>query len=136
MKTTFSKLGAATLASIFVVAAGASASPLAVPFGALGNGMNPAVSYAQEHYYQDHDDDRDRDRGWEAPPQELQDVARRGFHDGVEGARKDYENHRRPDVRNRDEYRHPDMPRRDRRAYRQGFERGYNVGVEHIYNRR
>jgi hypothetical protein len=71
---------------------------------------------------------------WEEPPREFQDIERRGFHDGVEGARKDYGNRRRPNVNNREEYRHPDMPRRDRGPYRRGFERGYRVGVEHIYN--
>jgi hypothetical protein len=69
---------------------------------------------------------------WEAPPGEYQEVARRGFHDGVEGARKDAENHRPPNVNNRDEYRHPNVPGRDRRDYRNGFRRGYQVGVEHL----
>lgn len=77
----------------------------------------------------------DRDRGWEGPPGELNEAARRGFHDGIEGARKDFENHRRPNVRNRDEYRHPNVDRRERRAYRQGFQRGYDTGVQHLYNR-
>ena len=71
--------------------------------------------------------------GWDAPPQEFQDVQRRGFHDGIEGARKDFGNHRRPNVNNRDEYRHPDLPRGLRRAYKEGFRRGYDVGVQHIY---
>lgn len=72
---------------------------------------------------------------WEAPPSEYQEIQRRGFHDGIEGARKDYENHRRPDVNNRDEYRHPNVFRRDRRIYREAFRRGYNVGVQHLMNR-
>lgn len=71
---------------------------------------------------------------WEAPPSEYQEVQRRGFHDGLEGARKDYENHRRPDVNNRDEYRHPHVSHRDRRAYREAFRRGYSVGVQHLMN--
>jgi ribosome modulation factor len=71
---------------------------------------------------------------WNMPPGEYNEISRRGFHDGVEGARKDYGNHRRPDVNNREEYRHPDMPRPDRGPYRRAFERGYRVGVEHIYN--
>jgi hypothetical protein len=71
--------------------------------------------------------------GWDAPPQEYADeIHRRGFHDGIEGARKDYENHRRPDVNNRDEYRHPNVPRGARRDYRDGFRRGYDVGVQHL----
>jgi hypothetical protein len=85
------------------------------------------ASYAQE---------RERERGWEAPPPELDEMARHGFHDGVEGARKDYGNHRRPDVNNRDEFRHPHVPGRDREAYRRGYERGYQAGVEHLYRGR
>ena len=71
---------------------------------------------------------------WEAPPQEFQEIERRGFHDGIEGARKDFNNHRPPSVENRDEYRHPSVGGADRRAYRQAFRRGYQVGVDHIYH--
>jgi hypothetical protein len=71
---------------------------------------------------------------WDAPPEEMDEVARHGFHDGIEGARKDYEQKRRPDVNNRDEFKHPHVPERDREAYRRGFERGYQVGVDHIYH--
>jgi ribosome modulation factor len=71
---------------------------------------------------------------WEAPPSEYQEVQQRGFHDGVEGARKDYQNHRQPNVNNRDEYRHPNVPKHDREAYREAFQRGYRVGVQHIWN--
>ncbi len=69
---------------------------------------------------------------WATPPAELQGVQAQGFHDGIEGARKDYQNHRPPNVENRDEYRHPSVPRHDREAYRQGFRHGYRVGVEHL----
>lgn len=73
-----------------------------------------------------------QDRGpWDAPPPELDEVARRGFHDGLDGARKDWENHRRPTPENRDEYRHPSVPRRDRQAYREGFRRGYMHAFDH-----
>jgi hypothetical protein len=73
-----------------------------------------------------------QDRGWEEPPGEFHEVQKKGFHDGVEGARKDAENHRRPSVENRDEYKHPDVPHRDRREYRDAFRRGYQMGVEHL----
>lgn len=74
-------------------------------------------------------------QSWEAPPSQFQqEIQRRGFRDGIEGARKDYGNHRRPDVNNRDEYKHPNVPGRDRRAYREAFRRGYNVGVQHLMN--
>jgi hypothetical protein len=71
--------------------------------------------------------------GWDAPPPEIaNDAMRRGFHDGIEGARKDYENHRAPNVNNRDEFRHPDVPREIRHDYRMGFRRGYDAGVRHM----
>jgi hypothetical protein len=78
-----------------------------------------ASAYAQEH-------------GWDSPPQEFRDIQRQGFHDGIEGARKDYDNHRRPDVNNRDEYRHPHVPDSARADYREGFQRGYQVGMDHL----
>jgi hypothetical protein len=70
--------------------------------------------------------------GWDAPPQEFQEIQRRGFHDGIEGARHDVDNHRRPDVNNRDEYRHPHVPPSARRDYREGFRRGYDVAMRHM----
>src|ERR1022692_5165584 len=70
--------------------------------------------------------------GWDAPPGEYNEIQRRGFHDGMEGARKDYENHRRADVNNRDEYRHPHVPPELQDAYREGFRRGYDRAMEHF----
>jgi len=78
-------------------------------------------------------------RSWDAVPDEFDTLRRQGFHDGIEGARRDYENHRRPDVDNRDEYRHPHLPIEQREAYREGFRRGYRVGINHLmggYDRR
>lgn len=58
----------------------------------------------------------------------------RGFQDGVIGADHDFENHRRVDVNNRDEYRDPDfIPRYARGEYREGFRRGYYMRVREIY---
>ncbi len=72
--------------------------------------------------------------GWDQAPQEFRDAMRRGFGDGVQGARKDNENHRPPNVNNRDEFRNPKfIPRPDRHDYREGFRRGYDVAVRHIY---
>ena len=70
--------------------------------------------------------------GWDGPPQEFNDAQRRGFHDGIEGAHKDFDNHRRPDVNNRDEFRHPSVPGPMRRDYRMGFRRGYQVAMHHL----
>ncbi|HSZ15479.1 MAG TPA: hypothetical protein VK764_00165 [Terracidiphilus sp.] len=69
---------------------------------------------------------------WDAFPTEFNDLQRRGFHDGMEGARRDYENHRQPDVNNRDEYRHPHLPPEAREAYREGFRRGYDRATTHL----
>lgn len=71
--------------------------------------------------------------GWDAPPSDFRnDVGRQGFHDGIEGARKDVENHRRPNVNNRDEYRHPNVSGPVRHDYREGFRRGYHVAMQHM----
>lgn len=72
------------------------------------------------------------DRPWDAPPNEFDQIRRQGFQDGIEGARHDFGNHRRPDVNNRDEYRHPHLPPEQREAYREGFRRGYQVGMDHL----
>ena len=71
--------------------------------------------------------------GWDIPPGEFREVERQGFRDGVDGARRDVENHRRADVNNRDEFRHPHVDRPFRREYREGFRRGYNVAMQHLY---
>jgi hypothetical protein len=73
--------------------------------------------------------------GWDAPPPEFRDIQRQGFHDGIEGARKDVDNHRRPDVNNRDEFRRPPVPRESWREYREGFRRGYETAMSHLMNR-
>ena len=63
--------------------------------------------------------------GWDSPPEEFREIQRQGYHDGIEGARKDFDNHRRPDVNNREEYRHPNVEPSAREDYREGFRRGY-----------
>ncbi len=73
---------------------------------------------------------------WDYTPPEYNEFQRRGFRDGIEGARRDYGNHRQPNVNNREEYRDPDsIPREMREAYREGFRRGYDVGWDHITGR-
>jgi hypothetical protein len=70
--------------------------------------------------------------GWDAPPAEFRDVQRQGFHDGIEGARQDFDHHRMPDVNNRKEYRHPHVDPAVREDYREGFRRGYDVAMHHM----
>jgi len=69
---------------------------------------------------------------WDSPPGEMQDIQRQGFRDGIMGARNDFDNHRPWNVNNRDEYRHPHVPRGQRDAYRDGFQRGYERGEAHL----
>jgi hypothetical protein len=70
--------------------------------------------------------------GWDAPPPEFREIQRKGFHDGIEGARKDFDNHRPPNVNNREEYRHPHVDPSMRDDYRDGFRRGYDVATQHL----
>ena len=87
-------------------------------------GLRPQPGYGQG-------DDRG---GWGTAPTEFRAAQQRGFHDGIDGARKDFENHRPPNVNNRDEYRDPRfIPGPDRRDYRFGFQHGYRVAVRHMY---
>ena len=68
--------------------------------------------------------------GWDAPPNEYtRDLQRNAFRDGIEGGRRDLENHRRVDVRNRDEFRNYRGP--ERRVYRQAFQAGYYAFWRH-----
>ena len=75
-------------------------------------------------------------KGWETPPEEFREVQRQGYHDGIEGARRDYDQHRRPDVNNREEFRHPHVPASAREDYREGFRRGYENAMSHMMNDR
>ena len=60
----------------------------------------------------------------------------RGFYEGIEGADRDFGNHRQPNVNNREEYRDPDdVPRWARHEYREGFRRCYHLRVRQIYDR-
>ncbi len=67
---------------------------------------------------------------WDAPPREFtRDIQRQGFRDGLYGAQKDFENHRRPTVMNRDEFRNYRGP--DRRGYQAAFQQGYDTWWRH-----
>jgi hypothetical protein len=107
-------------------------SALAIALSTSGLAMAQPFAATPASQYQDRDHDRDRD--WNLPPQEFRDIQRQGYHDGIEGARKDYDNHRRPDVNNRDEYRHPHVPESARADYREGFRRGYDTAWDHMLN--
>jgi hypothetical protein len=73
-----------------------------------------------------------RDQGMYAGPRFQ--ARRRGFEEGMEGAIKDFGNHRRPDPNNRDEFRHPPVPGELQDPYRDGFRRGYQVAMSELMN--
>jgi hypothetical protein len=95
----------------------------AFALGTSGLIVAQPMAYAAQSYAQ---------AQWDAPPQEFRDIQRQGYHDGIEGARKDFDNHRRADVNNRDEYRHPHVSASARDDYREGFRRGYQVAMDHL----
>jgi hypothetical protein len=100
---------------------------LAMTAGVIGTTASTAHAAAPQAaaYVQDQP-------GWDAPPAEFRDVQRQGFHDGIQGARKDFDHHRMPDVNNREEYRHPHVDPAVREDYREGFRRGYEVAMHHM----
>ena len=92
------------------------------------------AAVADAQYYQGPPPQPSYAQNWMAPPPEFAAAQQRGFHDGIEGAKKDYENHRPPNVNNRDEYRNPHfIAPPDRRDYCFGFARGYQTAVRHMY---
>ena len=48
------------------------------------------------------------------------------------GRSKDFDNHRMPDVNNRDEDRYPKVSKADREDYREGYRRGYDAAMDHL----
>jgi hypothetical protein len=108
--------------SLFALALGLAVSAHAKAQPILAS---PAPAIAQDH---------DDHGGWDVPPSEFRDIQRKGFHDGIEGARKDFNEHRRPDVENRAEFRHPHVDASAREDYREGFRRGYETAMNHLMN--
>lgn len=103
---------------------GFAIAALALALGAVGPGTMRAAAQAPGY---------GPEGRWDMPPREFNALQRQGFQDGLEGARRDWDNHRAPNVENRDEYRDPHMPPEQATAYREGFRRGYQVGVSHLY---
>jgi hypothetical protein len=70
---------------------------------------------------------------WMQPPTEFKQMQRQGFHEGVQGAIKDFDHHRDPDLERHKEYVHPKhMDRSYVPDYRDGYRRGYNDAYKHL----
>lgn len=95
------------LLAAVVVGMGVMSAPAHAQYGQYGP---PPVRYVQPGY---------------GPAPVQSDFAQRGYADGVQGAERDFQNHRIWDVNNRDEYRKPHVPGYVRADYREGFRRGY-----------
>jgi hypothetical protein len=98
---------------------------LAMASGVVSSSPSKAFAAVAQGYVQDQ-------AGWDTPPAEFRDIQRQGFHDGIEGARKDFDHHRMPDVNNREEYKHPHVDPAARMDYQDGFRRGYEVAMHHL----
>jgi hypothetical protein len=107
-------------------------SGLALSLGTGGFVIATASSAQPAPSSSDFIQDHDRDGGWDAAPGEFREIQRQGFHDGIEGARKDFDNHRPPNVNNREEFRHPRVSASARDDYREGFRRGYDAAMRHL----
>lgn len=75
--------------------------------------------------------DQDRDR-WDQPPDAYRDAQRRGFHEGVEAARRDFADHRHADADDHDVYKHPPVDESARQDFREGFREGYHRAIDHL----
>ena len=105
----------------FAMAAGSGAA--VAQYVAVAHGDSLQSSYEGQYGYRDRDDDRDGD---DLNARQYARFRDRGFHEGFEGARRDFENHRYFTPTNRDEYRRPDdVPREAIRVYRIAFREGY-----------
>ena len=80
----------------------------------------PSPAAASTPGLQDYDD---------MPPGYSSDVARRGFHDGMETARNDWQANRTMDPYHNPAFRHPPVPGQFRQEYRNAFLRGYDVAT-------
>jgi hypothetical protein len=100
---------------------------LAVAAGVVSSSPTKAFAAAPQDPGYVHDQG-----GWDVPPGEFREVQKQGFHDGIEGARKDFDHHRAPNVNDREEYRHPHVDASVRDDYREGFRRGYDVAMQHL----
>jgi len=71
--------------------------------------------------------------GWDTPPNEFREFQRRGFHDGLDAAHRDFEHHMRPDVNQHPEFHNPPVPPEFARDYQDGFRHGYDNAVRHFF---
>jgi hypothetical protein len=99
-------------------------------FAALALSLGAPVLLTAQNWQGQNHPDHDRG-GWDAPPREFRDIQRQGFHDGIEAAHNDFNNHYPPNIEQRREFRHPPVRGEFQNDYRDGFRRGYNMAFSH-----
>ncbi len=77
-----------------------------------------------------------QERPWDQPPDEYRDAQRQGFHDGIEAARRDWQDHRKKDADDHERYKHPPVDRQMHDQYREGFKHGYSEAMHHMKDMR
>jgi len=109
------------------IAAAALTAGLAAPAGfavkAHASPLAPGIGQYQ-----------DRDQDWERPPDDYRDAQRQGFHEGIEAARRDWNERRHKDADDHRMYKHPPVDRQFAGDFRDGFRRGYSVAMDHMRN--
>jgi len=73
-----------------------------------------------------------QERAWDMPPQEFREMQRKGFHDGVEAARRDFTEQRPPELERKREFREPPVPPEARDEYRDAFRHAYEMAYKHL----
>ena len=73
---------------------------------------------------------------WDEPPSEYRDAQRMGFHDGVDAARRDFDEHRHRDADDHGAYKHPRVERDLVSDYRSAFKEGYSRAMHHMREER
>ena len=107
-------------------------SALAISLGATSGGLTSrayaAPTGARAAGYQE--------GRWDEAPSEYRDAQRQGFHNGVEAARRDFENHRHKDADDHEMYKHPPVERDLHGDYRNAFKEGYSRAMHHMREER
>ena len=97
---------------------------LAVPAGFVSAHAYAAPASAAGQYGQE--------RPWDQAPDEYRDIQRQGFHEGLEAARSDWQNHSHKDMDDHRMYKHPPVDRQFVNDFRDGFKHGYEMAMRHM----
>ena len=69
---------------------------------------------------------------WDDAPSEFNEARRQGFHEGIEAARRDFEERRHKDADDHRMYKRPPVERELVADYREGFRSGYERAMQHM----